>query len=275
MLRNNSGSLESFSEKEVSQHDDESSAWIVIDGYVYDVTSFLTDHPGGKEIVLPHLGKDATATFTDEREHVHSEAAYNILKKYRIGVLEDRVARDRKSANARLDGLVDVTKAMVPQVWRLGEDYDQWIHTHTGIEKIIIFPNFLEKFTRWPWWYIFIFLVSDCGIHALPVTGCLQHLGQEDGFAHAFGHIFVGFGGIHTSSIYLSRENLLSSGQRVSFLHSWNSPHYTYGYHTIDLPSNVCTLSWRFLIEGFPSCIVPAKRYARALLRSHCRVCSV
>jgi len=157
MLRNNSGSLESFSEKEVSQHDDESSAWIVIDGYVYDVTSFLTDHPGGKEIVLPHLGKDATAIFTDEREHVHSEAAYNILKKYRIGVLEDRVARERKSANARLDGLVDVTKAMVPQVWRLGDDYDKWIHTHTGIDKIIIFPNFLEKLTRWPWWYIFIF----------------------------------------------------------------------------------------------------------------------
>jgi len=166
--------LQSYSEHEVRKHDDESSAWIVIEGYVYDITSFLEDHPGGKEIVLPYLGRDATAIFSDEREHVHSEAAYGILKKYRIGVLLNTAVRERK-VDERLEGLVDITKAMAPQVWRLGADYDEWIHTHTGIDKIIIFPNFLENFTRWPWWYIFLFW-SPVVIYMLFQAFFVQHI---------------------------------------------------------------------------------------------------
>jgi len=188
--RNSSGSLESFTEKEVRTHDDESSAWIVLDGFVYDVTSFLGDHPGGKEIVLPYLGRDATAIFSDEREHVHSEAAYNILKKYRIGVLLDTTARERKIANERIEGLVDVTKAMVPQVWRLGADYDEWIHTHTGMDKIIIFPNFLEIFTRWPWWYIFIFW-SPVLVYLMYQAIAIQHIPVPKVAMLVFAGVFI------------------------------------------------------------------------------------
>eukprot|EP01112_Ceratiomyxa_fruticulosa_P023131 TRINITY_DN8722_c0_g2_i6.p1 TRINITY_DN8722_c0_g2~~TRINITY_DN8722_c0_g2_i6.p1 ORF type:complete len:334 (+),score=60.63 TRINITY_DN8722_c0_g2_i6:370-1371(+) len=156
MLRNNSDkTLRPITSAEVETHSSENDAWLIIDGYVHNITQFLSEHPGGKEIVLPYLGKDATQIFSSETEHAHSQAAYTILKKYRIGVLDGKTTTDRVAGSEYLAGLVDVKKAMVPQVWRLGDNYQKWIHTQTGLEKIIIFDNFLEKLSRWPWYYIF------------------------------------------------------------------------------------------------------------------------
>ena len=54
---------------------------------VYDVTDFLPDHPGGDDIVLAYAGKDVGQMMTDEREHVHSKSAYEMLDEYLIGEL--------------------------------------------------------------------------------------------------------------------------------------------------------------------------------------------
>ena len=35
---------------EISKHNSEKDAWIVVDGVVYDVTEFLGTHPGGVEV---------------------------------------------------------------------------------------------------------------------------------------------------------------------------------------------------------------------------------
>lgn len=43
--------------REVSKHNTASSCWVIIDGYVYDVTQFLPDHPGGQQSVLRWAGK--------------------------------------------------------------------------------------------------------------------------------------------------------------------------------------------------------------------------
>lgn len=34
--------------------------FIIIDRKVYDVTEFLEDHPGGAQVLLTHVGKDAS-----------------------------------------------------------------------------------------------------------------------------------------------------------------------------------------------------------------------
>ncbi|KAL8279022.1 hypothetical protein RQP46_008691 [Phenoliferia psychrophenolica] len=49
--------------KEIQQHNHAKDAWVVIGGVVYDVTEFLEMHPGGEEVVLPHLGKDISPIF--------------------------------------------------------------------------------------------------------------------------------------------------------------------------------------------------------------------
>eukprot|EP00466_Bigelowiella_natans_P002773 jgi/Bigna1/35847/e_gw1.11.198.1 len=49
-----------FELKEVAVHNRAEDCWIVVDGIVFDVTSFLSAHPGGKKILLKEAGKDAT-----------------------------------------------------------------------------------------------------------------------------------------------------------------------------------------------------------------------
>ncbi|TNY24500.1 putative cytochrome b5 [Rhodotorula diobovata] len=70
--------------KEVSDHASADSAWVIIDGGVYDVTEFLEDHPGGKKVLLKACGKDSSKQFWQ----FHNE---KILKKtaakFRIGTV--------------------------------------------------------------------------------------------------------------------------------------------------------------------------------------------
>jgi cytochrome b involved in lipid metabolism len=48
---------------EVAQHKTEKDCWVVVNGQVLDVTTFLKDHPGGKQAILLYAGKDATSEF--------------------------------------------------------------------------------------------------------------------------------------------------------------------------------------------------------------------
>jgi len=71
---------------EVSKHNDEKSAWIVVKGRVYDCTPYLEDHPGGASSILLVAGQEATEDF----EAVHSKKAWNQLEDYYIGPLRDQ-----------------------------------------------------------------------------------------------------------------------------------------------------------------------------------------
>jgi len=144
-----------FTLDQVSKHNNEKSAWMVIEGHVHDVTNFIADHPGGKEIVLDHLGTDATKIFTSDALHAHSQTAFAMLARYRIGVVESANIVDRTTHNYKLSQLVDVSKPILPQIPKLGNQYAPWIHSQYGLNKIIIFDGFLENFTRWAWYYIF------------------------------------------------------------------------------------------------------------------------
>ncbi|KAK3086295.1 hypothetical protein FSP39_016443 [Pinctada imbricata] len=57
---------------------------------VYDVTEFADRHPGGREYMEEHAGRDVTQVMKAEKPHSHSLAAYSILKTYHIGHLTQK-----------------------------------------------------------------------------------------------------------------------------------------------------------------------------------------
>ena len=53
-------------------------------GNLYDITDFADKHPGGKDILREHKGRDVTETMKRIDPHQHSDAAYAILEKYNV-----------------------------------------------------------------------------------------------------------------------------------------------------------------------------------------------
>ena len=76
----------SYTMTEVAQHKGPSSYWFVVHDTVYDVTSFLDDHPGGRDIIKWNSGMDATENFV---KNGHSPNAKKMMTKYAIGELVD------------------------------------------------------------------------------------------------------------------------------------------------------------------------------------------
>jgi len=52
-----------FTAAEVAKHNTDKDCWVIIEGQVIDVTSFLSDHPGGKMAIMSFAGRDATEEF--------------------------------------------------------------------------------------------------------------------------------------------------------------------------------------------------------------------
>ncbi|CAL1367301.1 unnamed protein product [Linum trigynum] len=71
--------------EEVSRHNRDKDCWLVISGKVYDVSSFMEDHPGGEEVFLSATGKDATKDFEDVG---HSGVAMEMMDGYCIGEID-------------------------------------------------------------------------------------------------------------------------------------------------------------------------------------------
>jgi 4-hydroxysphinganine ceramide fatty acyl 2-hydroxylase len=63
---------------EVAQHRSDSSCWVVLDRNVYDVSSFLSSHPGGDGYILGAAGPDDIRATMEE--YKHTSKAYELLQ---------------------------------------------------------------------------------------------------------------------------------------------------------------------------------------------------
>ena len=68
---------------DVAKHATAADCWLAIDGKVYNVTSFIPNHPGG-EAILRGCGKDASDMFNSR----HGERAKALLPSFYIGDLK-------------------------------------------------------------------------------------------------------------------------------------------------------------------------------------------
>jgi stearoyl-CoA desaturase (delta-9 desaturase) len=50
---------------------------ILIAGYIHDVSTFFDEHPGGRHLLVKHIGKDASTAFFGG-VYDHSNAAHNV-----------------------------------------------------------------------------------------------------------------------------------------------------------------------------------------------------
>ncbi len=86
--------------EEVEKHNSASSLYVIYNGYVYDITSFIIEHPGGKEPLLGAGGQDISAFW--EKYLIHfSKDALSVLEKYKIGKLSEKDAEIAKTKSAQ------------------------------------------------------------------------------------------------------------------------------------------------------------------------------
>ncbi|XP_065044847.1 uncharacterized protein LOC135676985 [Musa acuminata AAA Group] len=78
--------FQTYSPSEISLHTTKKDCWLSIHGKVYDVTTFLEDHPGGEDVILhASASGDATQAFDDVG---HSSTAASMMESYVIGTVE-------------------------------------------------------------------------------------------------------------------------------------------------------------------------------------------
>ncbi len=76
----------SFTMAEVQVHNSESSCYSTIGGKVYDLTSYIPNHPGGVRDIMKVCGRDGESIFNDQHEGAPDPAA--ALEKLYIGTLQ-------------------------------------------------------------------------------------------------------------------------------------------------------------------------------------------
>uniref|UniRef100_A0A3B3B6S7 Cytochrome b5 type B n=1 Tax=Oryzias melastigma TaxID=30732 RepID=A0A3B3B6S7_ORYME len=80
--------LKYYTLEEIRVHNMSKDTWLIIHDKVYDISSFLEEHPGGEEVLLEQGGADATESFEDVG---HSLDAREMLQQYYIGELHMNV----------------------------------------------------------------------------------------------------------------------------------------------------------------------------------------
>lgn len=86
---------------EIEKHNKQLDCWMLINGKVYDITSYFGSHPGGNANMLATCGKDATDAYKTQDPYAtssgirtaHSIRARNLLDNYYIGDFNQTISQ--------------------------------------------------------------------------------------------------------------------------------------------------------------------------------------
>lgn len=96
---------------EISKHNKSSDCWFLIDGKVYNITSYFGKHPGGSGTMSATCGKDATSAYKTKDPYsasagsstAHSGRAQSLLSNYYIGDLNQRITKSSNTTTSNLN----------------------------------------------------------------------------------------------------------------------------------------------------------------------------
>jgi len=75
-----------YTMSDVQKANTEEKCWTVVEGKIYDITSFLNKHPGGKANVMKICGNDGTSMFN--KKHGEQPKPEQTLQQFLIGTLQ-------------------------------------------------------------------------------------------------------------------------------------------------------------------------------------------
>jgi cytochrome b involved in lipid metabolism/branched-subunit amino acid transport protein len=79
------GGTSGYAMTEVAKHNTRTDCWSVVDGKVYNLSAWISEHPGGQAVVLGMCGGDATAAFRGK--HATAPGPVGALAKFALGPL--------------------------------------------------------------------------------------------------------------------------------------------------------------------------------------------
>ncbi len=76
---------ESYTLSQIATHSTRQSCWSAVRGNVYDLTTWISKHPGGDPAILSMCGKDGTDAFVSQHQGQKNPEAVIVM--FQIGVL--------------------------------------------------------------------------------------------------------------------------------------------------------------------------------------------
>ncbi|KAJ4749162.1 Cytochrome B5-like protein [Rhynchospora pubera] len=74
-----------YTKEQVSKHNTRTDCWIIVKHKVYDVTSYVEEHPGG-DAILNNAGRDSTEGFYGPQ---HATRVFDMVDEFYIGDLKN------------------------------------------------------------------------------------------------------------------------------------------------------------------------------------------
>ncbi|KAI8976187.1 hypothetical protein BDB01DRAFT_899348 [Pilobolus umbonatus] len=185
-----------YSLKDISEHNHQKSLWVIYNEKVYDITEFAQDHPGGDDILLEYGGKDVTMVMSDMDIHDHSASSFEMMEDYMIGTVKlteketlhrrrlEILGQEKESktfseldfkpavtdaqTDVKTNQFLDLNKPLVPQMFQLRftrEHYLEQVHKPRYLNRPADFFGhpLLEPLSKTVWWVVPLFWLPYVG----------------------------------------------------------------------------------------------------------------